>query len=79
MSMSFEPRISTFFFTSVLPTLFTKLRALSVDVNSRLNVILTVFGIITITMYFNVSMLTCTCVCYVWHIDPSDMFVLFCL
>ena len=34
------------FFTSALPTLLTTLRALSLDSMSRLNVILTVFGII---------------------------------
>ena len=44
--ISFESSISTFF-TSAVSTLFATLRALSVDVMSRLNVILTVSGTIT--------------------------------
>ena len=41
MSISVEPSVRTFFFTSALPTLLTTLRALSVDSTSRSNVILT--------------------------------------
>ena len=47
VSISFKPSMSTFFLMSVLPTLFTMLRVMSVDSISRLNVILTVSGIIT--------------------------------
>ena len=47
MSISFEPSMSIFFFTSALATLLTTLCALSVDLMSRLNVVLMVSGIIT--------------------------------
>ena len=47
MSISFEPRLSTFFFTSILPMLLTTLRVLSVDSISRSNFILPVSGTIT--------------------------------
>ena len=47
VSISVEPSMSTFFLTSTLPVLLTTLHALSIDSISRLNVILTVFGIIT--------------------------------
>ena len=74
MSMSFEPSISTFFFRSDLPTLFTTLRVLSVDVMSRLNVILTVSGIITWSLEpCGISISMCW-LQYAMHVDFGYMF-----
>ena len=48
VSVCFERRMGTFFFTSALPTLFTTLRVLSVDSMSKLNVIFKPFHLILI-------------------------------
>ena len=45
--LSFDPIISTFFFTNALPSLLTILHALSVDLMSSVNVVFIVSGAMT--------------------------------